>query len=168
MRKYLDRIHAIGIAEKPWVDFTRPGIYQDPVELATLCAWLEHLGVKSYLEIGVAAGGNMLLFETMGIEGWGIDILAPSMGNAHRVCLGRSTDAHCIEWAAARAYDMVLIDCVHTEEAVRADYDNYGHLASKLVVFHDLCHEGVGRFWGGLAGDKLEIRRTIGIGVMFK
>ena len=169
MRKHLDRINAIGIAPKPWTDFTRPGIYQDPVELATLCAWMEHLAIQSYLEIGTAAGGNMLLFEMMGVKGWGVDILAPSMGNAHRVCIGRSTDSHAIEWAQEHGpYDMVFIDCVHTYKAVKADFENYAPLAEKLVVFHDLCHEGVRKYWGELPGDKLEFYRTIGIGVMFQ
>jgi hypothetical protein len=158
------------IAPKPWVDFSKPGIYQDPYEFATLCSIIMDHDVQDYFEVGVASGGLMkFLWDYMNIFGHGVDIIKPTQIDPAPVFRGTSNAPHAIAWAREHGpYDMVFIDCVHTYDAVKEDFANYAPMATKMVVFHDLCHGGIRKFWDELDGNKLEIYRTIGIGVMFK
>jgi len=152
-------------------------IMQDVYELATLSFWIKNEGVEKYLEIGVASGGLMHYFiNVMGLEAHGIDTtLQPTlMVDPSLIYVGDSGDEQTIEWAKNNGpYDMVVIDGDHNYEGVKMDWENYGNMATKMVVFHDIFQDvwpGPRQLWNQIAGDKLEINRTgsnLGIGVLF-
>lgn len=101
-----------------------------------------------------------------------------AMGHQADVLIGDSHDANVILTVQAYGpYDLVFIDGDHSEAGVRKDWENYGHLATKMVAFHDIavpapCY--VAPLWAEL---KKKYRTeeygakdgfTLGIGIVYK
>ena len=68
------------------------------------------------------------------------------------------------------AVDCVLIDAAHDYDSVKADYEKYGYLAKKLLLFHDIQTHGPFEVFHETGGG-LEIKVTrfsgMGYGVRF-
>lgn len=97
--------------------------------------------------------------------------------------LGDSTSSDSIKYGNDNGpYDIVFIDGDHTYEGVKKDFYNYKHLATKLIVFHDIDKEGqllnnddtvgVGIFWEEIKDqcNYIELicphQRGMGIGIL--
>lgn len=140
-----------------------PKMLQYPQEFTEFLGIICELGVRSYLEIGAKFGGSLYrvgMVMPAGSECVAVDLpvgtqhwseseislrkVSEELNTAGRKCtiiLGDSTDPNVVQQVvASRAtYDMVLIDANHTEPYVRKDWANYGKLAEKAVVFHDIA-----------------------------
>jgi predicted O-methyltransferase YrrM len=90
------------------------------------------------------------------------------------VAIGSSQNPQIVDWARQWApYDFILIDAGHTEEAVAADWHNYGGMG-KVVAFHDIANPelGVKKFWDKLITNMVHLRDyreivcPMGIGVV--
>lgn len=158
-----------------------PKWQQSEPELAELVK--EISSAESYLEIGTAEGGSLYY-------------LAPLLGIKSAVCVdldedhtrkiryqvfaelksvncvmfsGNSKD-HSIVDAVKRKgpYDVVLIDGGHDYATVMEDWQNYGPLAAKYLVFHDIQLPAVKAVWEQMKGNKMEIvhSKTFGFGVL--
>lgn len=128
---------------------------------------LEHVfnlmqGCDSYLEVGTAEGNSLHVLA---------HALKPSahityvdLGEKHtepkrrevedglkkdgydvRGILGNSVHREVIERASDRLYDVVLIDAGHSFDEALSDAKNYGELAKKYLIFHDVCLPDVNR-----------------------
>jgi hypothetical protein len=173
--RYLEHILKYDIPPRPWTNLYTESLFQDPLELASLCYWIDQMGIVSYLEIGVAGGALMHFFYyCMELVPFGIDIASPVMVDKNWVHIGNSHDDETLEWAEDEGpYDMIFIDADHSYEAVNKDWQMYNHLAKKMVVLHDIAHEtlpGPRSVWNNIKLPKLEIIRpgaSLGIGVVF-
>ena len=172
--RYLDHIMKYNIPPKPWTNLYTEALFQDPLELASLCYWIDQMGVVTYLEIGVAGGGLMHFFNNcMQLVPFGIDTAQPVMVEPDWVYIGSSHDESTLEWAEGEGpFDMIFIDADHSYEAVKKDWQMYNHLAKKMVVFHDIAHKtlpGPKRVFDEIKGDKLKIIRpeASGTGIVF-
>jgi predicted O-methyltransferase YrrM len=96
-------------------------------------------------------------------------------GHEVHLCLGDSHNAEVIEAVRKHGpYEFVFIDGDHSYEGVKADWENYGPLATKIVAFHDIVNNPeCFRLWSEIkaAGYKTaEYTEScwLGIGVVFK
>jgi hypothetical protein len=113
-------------------------------------------GVRSYLEIGCKFGESVWEISRVLPAGAlivGVDLplgdhtLQPlkqrfvqlrTLGYDAHLKIGDSTNRAIIEMVRALGpFDLCLIDANHTEPYVRADWANYGSMAS-IVAFHDI------------------------------
>lgn len=112
-------------------------------------------GCKSYLEIGTAEGNGLYVLSHALSDDAFIEYV--DFGEKHtkaardEVCAkikqravdnhGNSHYAFIINQMCSREIDrdVVFIDAGHTYEDVIADAIAYGHLATKYIIFHDIC-----------------------------
>ena len=160
---------------------------QDRQEIEAVARLINaNCAVKSYLEIGTAEGGSLYYFGHM---------LAPhkavcvDLAEAHTATLrewvfsemkdaiditlyaGNSTEPAIIDAVKSLGqFDVVFIDGGHDYATVKSDWESYGFLAAKFVVFHDICLPDVKKLWDTIPQPKLSIVETgkFGMGVVFK
>lgn len=164
---------------------------QNREELLGLCALIEALGVRSYLEIGVWTGGTTRAIRALFPD---LRMAACDQGYAETLGLriglppdvaffrGDSGSPAYLRWRAGLGHiDLVLIDANHAYHAVKADFERERALPHRLLALHDITGAnrhtvGVKRLWGEIQGGwKREIVRphrelgldhpTMGIGV---
>jgi len=150
----------------------------------TLYGLMLAMECKSYLEIGASMGGSVIvLADAAPKRVVVVDLFedksrrsletALCMIKADVVCgvEGDSTLARTVERVAEYApFDVVMIDGGHAYDTVASDFRNYGPMARKAVVFHDIAQPGVKKLWTEIGGG-LEISAkgtTMGYGVVFK
>lgn len=151
-------------------------LLQNRDEVVLLCEWIEHRGIRSYLEIGIWTGRllsvlhRLFAFEKVA----GCDLgSARALGLPVHVPAGAEllrADSHSREYLAWRerigAFDLVLLDGDHSYEGVRRDFEINRALPHRFLAFHDIANshphlEGVRRLWGELGGYKLELVRPL-------
>ena len=142
--------------------------------------------VRTYLEIGTAEGGSLYYFghrlaplsavcvdldedHTRPLREW----VFGEIGDAINISLmsGDSTDQTIIDCVKAKGqFDMVFIDGGHDYATVKSDWENYGPLATKFCVFHDICLPGVKAVWDAIPERKLSIvgQGKFGMGIIFR
>lgn len=159
----IDQIHAAGIAEGFQSAHTGPYcIQQDPAEFAQLVEILKGRDLKSYLQVGSAAGGSeRFICEQLGIKTMHIvdlgehpdfqvwrNVNRPSLeaqGVTVTEHLGDSHDEAAEAFLATNGlkYDLIGIDGDHTPAGVRMDWDLVTPCLrpGTLVWFHDIYAE---------------------------
>lgn len=114
-------------------------------------------GCQSYLEVGTAEGNSLYVLSHALAEGATVNavdygevhtekprneiVLAiqTNLGIEATVYCGNSHDLKTISDAAYMDYEVVFIDAGHTYPDVIADAIAYGSLATKYIIFHDIC-----------------------------
>lgn len=137
---------------------------QDEFELRSFIALLQDHGVRRYLEVGSREGDTfheVLKSLPAGSTGLACDLPGGLWGKVTTrrkleaavndlvtrgypasTLFGDSKDRDVIEFVAgAGPYDAILIDGDHTYKGVKADWDNYRHMAP-LIAFHDITGAG--------------------------
>lgn len=125
------------------------GLEQNAFELEKLCEFIKEHEIKSYTEIGIAAGLLLKFMQNeMGLIANGITLEPRNTHSEISVVYGYSQDPNIIN--SAKVSDLYFIDGDHSYESVKADYQNYKHLC-KYMAFHDMLGqrdcEGVYKFW---------------------
>ena len=132
-------------------------IQQIPDELAPCIEAIQELGeVKSYLEIGVAAGGTTYIFNHF----FHPEITLVDDNKHHkaklrnaildgvkrRELIGKSDGEDVLKAAREQTYDVIVIDGDHLYPAVKKDTENYLPLLNKdgFLIYHD----SVMKEWG--------------------
>lgn len=113
-------------------------------------------GCNSYLEIGTAEGNSLYVLSHTLCDNAEVRIIdfgekhtkvardeaSGKLRTAHyQELLGNSHNAEIISGSqpVGDGYQVVFIDAGHTYEDVIADAIAYGHLATKYIIFHDIC-----------------------------
>lgn len=156
---------------------------------------LEHVfnlmqGAESYLEIGTAEGNSLYVLAhalKLGAHITYVDIdedrirpkreevvkLLRDKGFIVTQVHGNSMYRASIEGAKGE-YDVVMIDAGHTFDEALADGNNYGPLAKKYVIFHDVCMPSVNNAFSlyqketGLSAYRFINSDTFGYGILKK
>lgn len=132
-------------------------IQQIPDEIAPCIKYLLDFEIKSYLEIGVAAGGTAFVFNHY----FHPEIVLIDDNKHHKAALRpkvmdkiirheiirKSGDNAAIAAAQELSpYDLILIDGDHSYQGVNADVKNYLPMLNKegFLVFHDSARSGFG------------------------
>lgn len=129
---------------------------QDRAELEWFLDLVHWHNVKRYLEIGCRYGDTFKdVASVIGSGGYGVAVdqpWQPEIGLALRTTIdrlprhgfqasllvGSSQDLSIVSKVKKLApFDLVLIDADHRYEGVKADWENYGPMAS-IVAFHDV------------------------------
>lgn len=150
---------------------------QNRAELVRLCEWIEAMGIRSYVEVGIWTGRlvsclhRLFRFERVGAcdlgwaEGRGLRIDVPADVELLRES---STSSAYVAWRERLGpVDLVLIDADHTYEMVKRDFEVNRALPHRFLAFHDIANDhpadrGVKQLWGELPGPhKLEIVRPL-------
>lgn len=134
---------------------------QNKVEFSQFCEVLKREGVRSYLEIGSKHGGSLwMAANAMPPGSLVVSVDLPhgdtsfkesqphleacvkhlsEKGYKATLFLGDSTDQRIIDSVKALSpFDAVFIDANHTLPYVTKDWENYGHMSTKIVAFHDI------------------------------
>lgn len=125
------------------------GLEQNAHELEQLCYFILEKNIKTYTEVGIAAG-LLLKFmrDEMNLEVYGITLEKRSTHAGLPVVYGYSDDKNIIE--NAKESDLYFIDANHSYDWVKKDYINYKDKC-KYMAFHDLLGmrecEGVAKLW---------------------
>ena len=128
-------------------------------------------GSESYLEVGSAEGNSMYVLGNALADG--ADIAFIDLGEKHttpdrdqiigiltssgykvKPIIGNTMHRACIEEAQKRCYDVVMIDAGHDYDEVLSDAQNYGPLATKYILFHDVKLPEVKRAIDEWRGDR--------------
>lgn len=148
------------------------GLWQYPCQFARYLDFVRQFPVRTYVEVGVAAGGTFMfthefLRKRAPLHSYAVDIAPPggvcylggagpfagqldaflAAGSDREFFRGTSAD-----FARARPgldIDLLLIDGDHSYEGVKADVAALAGRAA-LVAFHDITNDavpGVGQFW---------------------
>ncbi len=121
-------------------------------------------GCKSILEIGCCEGRTSAMFARVMGPGGKLRCMDIQRHRELEANLDRAADygAHvffaqgdsrsreCIEWAEKEGpYDFIFIDGSHQYADVKADFENYKHMTSRVIGFHDINHPefGVRKLW---------------------
>jgi hypothetical protein len=150
-------------------------VLQNREELIALCALIERMALRSWLEIGSWTGAltrcmdELRLFERLAVcdDGWsarrGLELRLPPRAAQLR---GDSGSVAFERWRAALGpVDLVFIDANHAHHAVSRDFAVNRRHPHRLLAFHDITGAnrhttGVARFWRELReGHKLELLR---------
>lgn len=97
-----------------------------------------------------------LLYQGQKLKKAGFDINF-IFGNSHTESVFEQVKKH-------GTFHTVFIDGDHSYEGVKQDYEMYGPLAEKQIIFHDVApgnQIGVAQFWAEVEGDKEDY---IGVG----
>tara|TARA_Y100000310_G_scaffold341049_1_gene438914 strand:- start:575 stop:1171 length:597 start_codon:yes stop_codon:yes gene_type:complete len=142
------------------------GIMQYPDELEPFIQFMIDNNVKSYLEIGVKRGHNVLFMKELGIfdKIYACDVKYPEDLNGHSDIVFLHASSHGETYRKWRKslglVDMVLIDADHKERAFRADYKVEMAQRHRFVAMHDIANIGypkLSRFWKNeVQGKKIE------------
>ncbi len=164
-----------------------------PQELSWLYNIIERLKLKNGLEIGVACGASLLIWERLGGLVVGIDndgqnkaygmlerLIEIGEKKNVKLILGSSDDPEIIkkakEYFPDRTVDFLFIDGWHSYEAVKQDYINYSLMVRTggIIAIHDIVHvsAGVKRFWEELKKENKdlqieEFKDHNGIGIIY-
>ena len=128
------------------------GLEQNAYELEKFCEFLTENKIRSYVEVGIAAG-LMLRFmrDEMNLRVFGITIEHRDSHEGLPVVYGRSDNPKMVDISPNA--DIYFIDADHSYEAVKNDYLNYKGKC-KFMAFHDVLGlrdcEGVAKLWGEL------------------
>ena len=173
-----------------WGDYQTRGywINQSPRELDALCRWIEQNGtIRSYLEIGLGAGGNWtFLSECFDFERTvGVTLILQPYSNEDfrqptngELLIADSQSEEAQAFVRERGpYDLCFIDGLHTYEGVMADYELCRPLA-RYIVCHDISGNwgteqlGAKRAWEEIRdrehvlAEWIDPDRPIGIGLV--
>jgi hypothetical protein len=166
------------------------GVYQTPVQFASLLEEIATQPIKSYAEIGIFRGGTFLFMSTLlKLKNPKVKLLAidPTSKQAdtfiHPDALPYIEKYHHFGTSddfKGKKFDLVFIDGDHSYDWLKRDYENMGQHA-KICIIHDInepsCPD-VKRFWDELK-PKLQGKKilqftdsaggvkTQGIGVIF-
>jgi cephalosporin hydroxylase len=150
-------------------------LLQNHAEFEQLLDLYRELEPERTLEVGTYHGGtlyHLLRNAPAGGTVVSVDSYSAGVDNRHRysewrpddvslhVIDGDSHDPAVVAQAADHGpYAFVFIDAGHDYDEVRADWANYGPLATGVVAFHDIlaAHTGVPRLWAEL---KRELRTS--------
>lgn len=140
--------------------------FQNPWELRQLMLLVDDLRPQSILEVGAMYGGTLWHWlvhspkvvvvddEMRNADEW--DEWAMHAESELYLLQGSSHDSDLIAKAQELGpYDFAFIDGDHSYAAVRADWENFGPLAS-VVAFHDILPRpgyGVSELWASLKAD---------------
>jgi hypothetical protein len=107
-------------------------------------------GCKSYLEIGTAEGNSLYVLSHALKKDANIVFVdygekhteAPRQWVLERVknvtpVYGNSHSLNIVSQAKGK-YDVVMIDAGHSYNDVKSDAENYGPMATKYIIFHDI------------------------------
>lgn len=131
------------------------GLEQNAEELKRFCVFVKEQDIKTYTEVGIAAG-LLLKFmrDEMGLKVFGITLEKRDTHDGLPVIYGRSDNPKVVD--AAPDSDIYFIDADHSYEAVRKDYLNYRDKC-RFMAFHDILGlrdcEGARRFWEEIKKD---------------
>jgi predicted O-methyltransferase YrrM len=120
-------------------------------EVAQLALAIQDVDCDTVLEIGVHAGGSLLLWRRLfnpslliGVDNDRLALSAAKRCQAHILapCLSQDvrTYADVVELLAGCSLDLLVIDGGHRLEEVRLDHDLYSRLVRPggMIVFHDI------------------------------
>lgn len=155
-------------------------MFQNPLELASLCVFLQDKPIRGYLEVGAGRGVLMrFMQEVMGYEVRGVEKEAwePLAVEREHIFRGDSRAPEVLSRVEEYApYELVFIDADHSYESARDDLAAYRGYASRYVALHDIAYDpepGVKRLWDELSGHKHKIAfvdddamRRLGIGLL--
>lgn len=173
-----------------------PAWQQDPLEIGVVTNLIRE-NTRTYLEIGTAEGGSIYYFghclplktavcvdydedHTREVRQWAFDELEAIGKDCEKMkpkvspslLSGDSKDPVIID-AVKNIYpdgcDVVFIDGGHDYQTVLSDWKNYGPMANKFCIFHDICLNEVKRVWDSIPAPKLNIIETgkYGMGIVF-
>lgn len=134
---------------------TSGGLEQNAYELEQLCYFILDKQIKTYTEVGIAAG-LLLKFmrDEMNLEVYGITLEKRETHIGLPVVYGYSDDKQILE--NAKFCDMYFIDANHSYEWVKKDYLNYKNKC-KYMAFHDMLGmrhcEGVSQLWSEIKNE---------------
>jgi len=146
------------------------GIMQYPDELESFIQFMIDHDVKSYLEIGVKRGHNVLFMKELGIfdKICACDIKSPPDLENHSDIAFLEASSHSgiyKKWRRGLGHiDMVLIDADHKHDAFRKDYNTEMKFPHRFVALHDIANTGykeLRHFWNKEVKDnKVEFVNT--------
>lgn len=153
-----------------WKFTNRHGqIQQDYTELKHIYELIK--GCESYLEIGTAEGGSICVlgkgkkqiayvdYDENHTRSQRMEALG-SLGTPYQAFHGNSHDPEIISKITSK-YDVVLIDAGHSYEDAKQDAENYGKLATKFIIFHDVQLPAVKRAFDEYTAKFKDVRTFI-------
>lgn len=134
--------------------------WQYPNQFAKLVHLLAHKKYNSYLEIGCRWGGTFAIIDSVlrqnnkELKSYAVDIIEQP-----EVFDYLPEDCHFIQGSSFEEWvwdvipdkvDVILIDGLHSLDALRNDFKESLRLCPKVIIFHDICSDAcpdVVKFW---------------------